>query len=263
MELAGTLFFTIPGPKMIWEFGEMGYDFSINTNCRICSKPITWYYLTIPNRVHQFKVWKALINLRTTYPAFQTTNYTINFGGSIKTIQLNDASMNVVAAGNFDVQPNAATPGFQHTGWWYDYFTGDSINITNTGQSINYREGEYHLYTDVALPLPDLSTNYYNIAGIEQFEAGNGNSAVLYPNPNDGNFNLTFSMPGAGNAKLEVYDVSGKLIYSSHQTLPSGIQNIRFDISAGNMHKVSAGMYFYRLLAGQCIYNGKISVVNN
>ena len=25
-------FFTVPGPKMIWQFGELGYDFSINSN---------------------------------------------------------------------------------------------------------------------------------------------------------------------------------------------------------------------------------------
>ncbi|HOP05301.1 MAG TPA: alpha-amylase family glycosyl hydrolase, partial [Tenuifilaceae bacterium] len=29
-KLAGMFFFTIPGPKMIWQFGELGYDYSIN-----------------------------------------------------------------------------------------------------------------------------------------------------------------------------------------------------------------------------------------
>ena len=38
MELAGAFFFTIPGPKMIWQFGELGYDFSIDENGFQCSE---------------------------------------------------------------------------------------------------------------------------------------------------------------------------------------------------------------------------------
>ena len=30
------LMLTTPGPKMIWQFGEMGYDISIDYPCRIC-----------------------------------------------------------------------------------------------------------------------------------------------------------------------------------------------------------------------------------
>jgi glycosidase len=263
MELAGTLFFTIPGPKMIWQFGEMGYDVSINEGCRICNKPILWNYLTVPYRVHMWKVWKALIALRKTYPTFQTTNYTTNFSGTIKTIQLTYPGMDAVAAGNFDVGPDQATPGFQHTGMWYDYFTGDSINVTGTGQTMNYAQGEYHLYTDVQLPLPDLSTTYY-VTGIQQVEAGNSNSnsAVLYPNPSGGNFTLTFSMPVTGLATLEIYDISGKLIYTLRQNLSAGEQNIRANVNTGD-GQVASGIYFYRLLAGQTVYNGKISVINN
>ena len=46
-------FFTVPGPKMIWQFGELGYDFSINSNetgtavseeYRTSRKPIRWDY---------------------------------------------------------------------------------------------------------------------------------------------------------------------------------------------------------------------------
>ncbi|MDX2429703.1 MAG: alpha-amylase family glycosyl hydrolase, partial [Bacteroides sp.] len=42
MELAGAFFFTVPGPKMIWQFGELGYDYSIDYACRVCNKPIKW-----------------------------------------------------------------------------------------------------------------------------------------------------------------------------------------------------------------------------
>ena len=53
MEMSAAFFFTIPGPKMIWQFGELGYDYSINhcangtinNNCRLDAKPIRWDYL--------------------------------------------------------------------------------------------------------------------------------------------------------------------------------------------------------------------------
>ena len=31
MKAAGALFLTVPGPKMIWQFGELGFENSINT----------------------------------------------------------------------------------------------------------------------------------------------------------------------------------------------------------------------------------------
>ncbi|MEK7253233.1 MAG: alpha-amylase family glycosyl hydrolase, partial [Bacteroidota bacterium] len=52
MELANVFFYALPGAKMIWQFGEVGYDFSINrcvngtinNNCRLDPKPIRWDY---------------------------------------------------------------------------------------------------------------------------------------------------------------------------------------------------------------------------
>ena len=58
MELAGAFFFTVPGPKMIWQFGELGYDFSIDYDCRVCNKPIRWDYNT-GKRKRLYQVWSA------------------------------------------------------------------------------------------------------------------------------------------------------------------------------------------------------------
>lgn len=57
MRAAATMFYTIPGPKMLWQFGELGYDYSINycingtvnNNCRLDPKPVRWdYRMTMP-----------------------------------------------------------------------------------------------------------------------------------------------------------------------------------------------------------------------
>jgi hypothetical protein len=60
MQTANAFFLTVPGPKMIWQFGELGYDVSINypcmtSNCRLDPKPIKWGYFTDYNRKKIYK----------------------------------------------------------------------------------------------------------------------------------------------------------------------------------------------------------------
>ena len=58
MKLAATLFLMTPGPRLIWQFGELGFDHSINrctngtvnTNCRLDNKPIVWDYIKDTSR---------------------------------------------------------------------------------------------------------------------------------------------------------------------------------------------------------------------
>jgi hypothetical protein len=47
---------------MIWQFGELGYDISIDNPCRICNKPIKWDYLQDARRKNLYKVFAALTN---------------------------------------------------------------------------------------------------------------------------------------------------------------------------------------------------------
>ncbi|PIY31450.1 MAG: hypothetical protein COZ08_08820, partial [Bacteroidetes bacterium CG_4_10_14_3_um_filter_42_6] len=58
VEAATAFFIPVPGPKMIWQFGELGYDYSINTcengtisdDCRLSPKPVKWSYYQDANR---------------------------------------------------------------------------------------------------------------------------------------------------------------------------------------------------------------------
>ena len=69
-KLAATFFFTIPGPKMVWQFGEFGYDVSINENGRTGVKPLKWNYLQEINRQKLYKTYQALLKLRNSGRAF-------------------------------------------------------------------------------------------------------------------------------------------------------------------------------------------------
>lgn len=161
-ELAGLFFLTIPGPKMIWQFGELGYDFSINrcedgtisNNCRLSRKPIKWDYFNDVNRQHIYSTWATLNAFRQQLAVFQTTDFTLNVATLSKSIQLRHASMDVVVIGNFDVTTKSVNPQFTKTGTWYEYFTGEIRTVTNTTATIDLKAGEYRLYSTVKLTDP-------------------------------------------------------------------------------------------------------------
>ena len=116
-KIAGAFYFTVPGPRMIWQFGELGYDYSINycpngtinNNCRVSNKPIRWDYFDDPERKAIYDVWAKLIKLRLQEKIFQTGNFTVDAGAStgLKKIQLTDDDGNAVLKhitiiGNFE-----------------------------------------------------------------------------------------------------------------------------------------------------------------
>lgn len=241
MELVGALFFTIPGPKMTLMMSELGYDHSTFDPCNICNKPILWNYNTNSDRRHVYKVWSALIQLKQDYPSFSTSNYQLNAAGATKTLYLNDNSMNVVVVGNFEVSTQNANLNFQHTGKWYEYFTGDSINLTNTAFTLNMTAGEYRLYTDVRLPLPDLNV------GVANSEAAYSDwlNAQLWPNPSQNTMRLSYELPSSGEIEISIFDLQGRRIAQLAKGFQSkGSHTIELDRSSLG---ISSGHYLLRI----------------
>ena len=154
-QMAAVFMFSSPGPKFLWEFGELGYDISINYNGRLGDKPILWNYESDPNRVLLYNTYAQMIKYKTNNSAFTTTKFSYNLSGSIKFIQLLDPNNtnNVEIVGNFDVVPEPAVLSFPSTGTWYDNITGTSINITSLPYNITLMPGEYHLYSNTPLAL--------------------------------------------------------------------------------------------------------------
>ncbi len=158
VKLAATFFFTVPGPKMIWQFGELGYDYSIDYNGRVGNKPIRWDYFHDKTRRKLFDVFSALIHLKKTEPAFSTTDFTMNVSGPMKLIELNHADMDVRILGNFDLTRQTMDPRFSKTGSWYSYFSGDTLEVTDTHEAISLAPGEYRIYTTKKLEKPMITS---------------------------------------------------------------------------------------------------------
>lgn len=68
LETNAAFTFTVPGPKMIWQFGEMGYDISIEENGRTGRKPLHWEYLDNEYRKALKDTYAKLLKLRNDYP---------------------------------------------------------------------------------------------------------------------------------------------------------------------------------------------------
>ncbi len=215
IKLAGAFFFTVPGPKMIWQFGELGYDFSIDYNGRIGNKPIRWDYYNEPARLNLYKTFNALIALRK-FNAFKSDSVITNLASSVKRINLYDSSMDVSIIGNFSVVQQDANPNFSKTGTWFDYFSGDTLNVSNPTATISLQPGEFHIYTTVKLPTPEAGI----LTGVETDENQNENiptSFALeqnYPNPFNPTTKIKYSIPVGANSnspvQLKIYDILGR-----------------------------------------------------
>jgi len=254
VKLAASFFFTIPGPKMIWQFEELGYDVSINYDCRTCPKPIHWDYLNNVSRVNVYKTFKALADLKK-YDVFRTDNFTLSTSTFVKRINLYDSSMDAVVVGNFSVNNGSINPKFTKTGYWYDYFSGDSINVVNTTDPIPLQPGEFHIYTSQRLPKPEdgILTSVKSSATDEMPTEYRLNQN--YPNPFNPSTIIKFAIPAVDKqnnssqqlVQLRVYDVLGREVATLVNEYKSpGNYEVEFDASG-----LSSGIYFYRLTHGE------------
>ena len=242
IELASCFNIPLPGPKMIWQFGELGYDYSINTcsdgvtiseDCRVVAKPVRWDYREMPARYRVYQVMSALAALKRDHPVFQTSDFNWDVWGFGKRLQLNGDDMDVVIAGNFQVTPLSMTPGFQHTGTWYDYFTGASLEVTDLDASFDFGPGEYHLWTDVALDTPD------NILAIN--EAQRPANFQVVPNPGTSPL-LMLRSPLESAGHVAVFDLTGRQVATI--TCAAGMATIALP------EALPSGPYVVRLTQG-------------
>ncbi|MBI5476627.1 MAG: T9SS type A sorting domain-containing protein [Ignavibacteriales bacterium] len=253
MKLAATFFITVPGPKMIWQFGELGYDISINQGGRLSQKPILWNYYSDSDRKSLFNVFAALIRLKKNYPAFSSSDFSLATSVGLKRIKINHSSMNVVIIGNFDVSAGSLLPDFQSTGKWYEFFSGDSLNVTDVNMQINLQPGEYRLYTSKKIPkASDIITSVDEQKTIPAEFRLNQN----YPNPFNPSTVISYQLPVSSFVSLKIYDILGREV----ATLVNAIQ------LPGNYHStfstlhsaLPSGVYFYRLQAGNFVETKKM-----
>ncbi|MBW1657230.1 alpha-amylase family glycosyl hydrolase [Flavobacterium quisquiliarum] len=220
MSAIGAVSLLVPGPKMIWHFGELGMDDSIYTcndgtvndasatisgDCKLDTKPQPQWvenWLGDSNRNKIYNDWAKMIALKKAEPVFLGTSTITNANSKIVNIKIANASLSssqlkdVLILANFDTTVQNVATGFPYTGTWYNLMDNTTIAVTDINAPINLPAGEYRIY----------GNKIANLA-IDDFEKGT--SVSLYPNPVADYFTLN-----AGFSKVQIYSVSGQLVKS-------------------------------------------------
>ena len=152
-KLNAAFFLLSPGPKMIWQFGEIGYDISIEDNGgRTNKKPCkTAEYMAIAERKALYDTYAMILKFRKDNPRF--FDYDVNFrwyvGSSEQTgrylFARNGDGQHFALFGNFGTGSQtigvSLPEGVEN---WYQY---DNSNAVWTGQnhSPTMAEGQFYL----------------------------------------------------------------------------------------------------------------------
>ncbi|SIT84515.1 alpha-amylase family glycosyl hydrolase [Pontibacter indicus] len=244
-KLAATFFLPIPGPKMIWQFGELGYNVSIDQNGRTGQKPIRWEYQQQPDRQKLYQVYAELIKLKLNEPAFATDDFELQLNGQVKRIFLFHDDMNVFIVGNFDVRAQQVNANFPKTGAWYDYFTGRENMIDDPGQVMELQPGEFHIYTSkkLATPQPGLVPWQGLVLSAEEELAERG--VTVYPNPMQEATLLHLDGDYRGPVQVQLVDMTGRQLQQVRflKHLQSHQEQLR-------LQRVPAGIYYMQVEQG-------------
>lgn len=229
----GAVFLTVPGPKMIWQFGELGYDKSINlcengTNsedCRTNPKPIpfTLGYHLDANRMSLYETWAKMIKIRKDNPVFHTKTFTIASGNLLPRLDIwSDAIpvtelKNVIVLANFNTTVQTVNTSFPFAGTWYNLM--DNTPFDGSTPTITLQPGEYRIFG-----------NQPAVLGTEEVAA---ETIAMYPNPAKNQFSIS-----TATQKVEVYAVTGQLVRS----FGAADANTSFDVS-----NLVSGMYLVKI----------------
>ncbi len=240
------------GPKMIWQGGELGYEISINTNGRTGNKPFNWLYQSNINRNSVYNSISKLAKLKQ-HVSFISDDYSYNVAGTGKFLKVNHDSMNSIIVGNFDVVNLNITPVFQRTGWWYNYMTGDSINVTDVNRNIPLSPGEYVVYTDKNLN--KISTSNGGGTSFDQIEMKN--NVKIYPNPAFQNVTVNIDFKNSSDLELTIYDLVGKKVYEYQNKNQYFYGEQKFELNLNNLPK---GMYIIEVINADGKFNNKLQL---
>lgn len=247
MSSVGAISLLVPGPKMIWGFGDLGMNLSIYTctdntvnteadatagDCKLATKPQPQWtnnWLGVSQRAAVYNNWAKFIQLKRDNAVFNGS-YAISPNGNnlLQRVYVYDNSLpstqlkNVVILANFGTSTLNITPDFPYTGTWYNLMDNTTTNVTSTTAAISLGAGQFKVYGNQAALLGTTDVNLIN-------------SVSLYPNPTNDSFSIQGQV-----AKVEVYSITGQLIKSFGNVVS---EDDKFSIS-----ELSSGIYLVKAI---------------
>lgn len=238
----------VPGPKMIWHFGELGMGNSIftcnngtvnlpgdgdgNGDCKLDTKPQPQWtnnWIADALRGQIYDDWSRLHALKINEPVFEG-DYTMSSGNFTPRIDVFDASIptselrNVIILANFDVTTQSVDTNFPTgvTSNWYDLMDpSGSTTVSNSTTSISIPAGQFRILGNAQAQA--LSIDEEALLGFS-----------IFPNPTTTSFSINTNA-----SDIEIYDLTGKLVKSFKGDF-NGMNS--FDIS-----RLNSGMYIVKV----------------
>ena len=177
MSAIGAVTLLVPGPKMIWHFGELGMQQSLNTcpdgtvgDCRLDTKPqLQWdeNWLNIAQRKQIYDDWSMINSLKRNNEVFRANSAISPYNNNnllqrvyVWDDNLSDTSLkNVVILANFDVNTQSITAGFPYIGTWYDIMDNSNFEVNDTNQGISLQPGEFKIFGNQQAALSQSTLN--------------------------------------------------------------------------------------------------------
>ena len=237
-QLLTAFYFGIPGPKMIWQFGEFGYDQELN-NDRLGIKPTKWNYLDNPQRIRLNQLYQEMIRLKSEHDVFNNPDKTtLNLSGTVKSIILESEEMDVVLHGNFGLtNVSNVSLSFPKTGTWYNYFTGEEFLVNSTTVNFSLRSSEFYLFTDKKLPKPTAGILQVDLITSVPKETIPDSAFKIYPVPTVGQLNVQLPIEMTG-AYYRIVDMAGRVLEEG--ITQSGREILELDVT-----DIKAGIYIF------------------
>ncbi|AZA48061.1 T9SS C-terminal target domain-containing protein [Chryseobacterium carnipullorum] len=242
MKTFGATFFTIPGPKMIWQFGELGYEFSINrcangtinSGCRTDEKPVafTLGYDTNASRKAVYDTWAKIINIRNSHQVFKSKTYTIESNnltndpeGLITRIYVYDNTLNgmknVVVLANYTTSAQNVIPYFPYAGQWQNLMDNTISNFASTTTPIMLQPGEFRVFGNYSGALATVDVNAMNKLSLQIADnpVKNGLVKLIYHKVKNGD--------------IVIFDMSGKKMDSFQLPQENGTYELKLAYPSG------------------------------
>ena len=137
--------FLTPYPKMMWQFGELGYDVSIEENGRTGRKPVRWEYFEDANRRALYDAMAKVISWRTSHQDYYGQDNLAVHSWKVADANMGDKTLvmdKVIVVANFNNAESTTTINNPNAGEWTNLMTGEKVQV-NASHSFSLGASDY------------------------------------------------------------------------------------------------------------------------